>query len=418
MRLHFLISLCICSCLIAPPGFAQTPATALRVDDAVAMAVRHNPRLTSVVREINAAKSGVQAARSPANPSLTFTPAITGPGGSDTELLIQQPLEINGARAARTGIANAQLRLKEAGAAVELRNVVYQTRVAYYELVRSREQAAVTRDLLQTTQELDRLTRRQVEIGTRPGIDRTQTGIEVVRAMQQVTLAEGQEAAAQLRLNTLMGQPPDTPVGPLSPLAGSPTIAQTDGAEKQALASRAEIQVAGANREVFLQQARQARAEGMPDLIPQYRADSLTRRGGSSGFGLGISLPLFDLGQRRSQIRQAEQAAQAQEAAIAAEQDQVRQEVALAQARLDAANAIVRSYEQGVLEQARTLRDASRHGFQEGQTSIVALLESQRTYRSVQTEYINAQVEAAIAGAELERATGAVPASLLAQVSP
>lgn len=418
MRLYILITLCFLSCLNARPTFAQTPAAALSVDAAVAMAMRHNPRLTSVVREIEAAKSAVRAARSPSNPSVTFTPGITGPGGSDTELLVQQPLEINGARSARTGVANAQLRLKEAGAAVELRNVVHQTQVAYYELVRSREQAAVTRDLLQTTQEMDRLTRRQVEIGTRPGIDQTQTGIEVIRATQQVTLAEGQEAAARIRLNTLMGQPPEMPVGPLSPLAGNPAAAQTDGAEKQAFASRAEIQIAEANREVFLQQARQARAEGLPDLIPQYRADSLTHRGGSSGIGLGISLPLFDLGQRRSQIRQSEQAAQAQEAAIAAEQDQVRQEVAQARARLATANAIVQSYEQGVLDQARTLRDASRHGFQEGQTSIVALLEAQRTYRSVQAEYINAQVDAAIAGAELQRATGAVPISLLAQVSP
>ncbi len=419
--MRFLTFFITCSllCMVAHNGFAQTSPRPLTVDDAVALAVKQNPRLLAATRDIGAAKSGVRAARSLANPSLTFAPGIGSTGGSDTELLVQQPLEINGTRTARTNVANAQRRVTEAGAVVELRNIVFQTKSAYYELVRAREQAAVTLDLLQSAQEFDRITRRQAEVGTRPGIDQTQTGIEVVRAQQQVTLAGGQVAAALIGLNTQMGQAPDTPIGALSPLTTSPQMVQTDLALRQALGSRAEIQVEEANREVFRQQARQARAAGLPDLVPQYRASSLSNRGSTtSGFGLGISLPFLDFGGRRAQIRQSEQAASAQEARISATQNQVRQEVTQAQARLAAADAVVQGYQQGVLDQARTLRDASRRGFQEGKTSIVALLEAQRTYRSVQTEYINAQVDAAVARAELERATGAIPANLLAQVSP
>lgn len=397
----------------------MSPMLPLTVDAAVMLAVRQNPRLTAAARDIGAAQSGVRAAQSLANPSLTFAPNIGSVGGSDTELLIQQPLEINGTRAARTGVANAQRRVTEAGAIVELRNMVFQTKSAYYELLRVREQAAVTRDLLQSAQEFDRITRRQVEVGTRPGIDQTQTGIEVVRAQQQVTLVGGQVAAAQVGLNTQMGRLPDTPIGALSFLTTSLQAVQPDTALRKALTARAEIQVEEANREVFRQQARQARASGLPDLVPQYRASSLSNRSSStSGFGLGISLPLLDFGGRRAQIRQSEQAARAQEARITATQNQVRQEVTQAQARLVAADAVVQDYQQGVLDQARTLLDASRRGFQEGKTSIVALLEAQRTYRSVQIEYINAQVDAAVAHAELERATGAVPANLLAEVSP
>lgn len=429
MRLLVSLTFCILSCLITRPCFAQAVPTPLTVDAAVALAVRQNPRLTAATRDIGAAQSGVRAARSLANPSLTYAPGIGSTGGSDTELLVQQPLEINGTRAARTGVANAQRQVTEAGAIVELRNVVFQTKSAYYELVRAREQAAVTQDLLLSAQEFDRITRLQVEVGTRPGIDQTQTGIEVVRAQQQVTLAGGQVAAAQVGLNTQMGRQPDTPIGALAPLTTSPETDQAETTLKntalkntalnQALSSRAEIQVEEANREVFRQQARQARASGLPDLVPQYRANSISgRSSGNSGFGLGISLPLLDFGGRRAQIRQSEQAARAQEARIAATQSIVRQEVTQALARRAAADTVVQGYQQGVLEQARQLLEASRRGFQEGKTSIVALLEAQRTYRSVQTEYINAQVDAAIARAEVERATGTVPASLLAQAAP
>jgi outer membrane protein, heavy metal efflux system len=82
-------------------------------------------------------------------------------------------------------------------------------------------------------------------------------------------------------------------------------------------------------------------------------------------------------------------------------------------ARRRAAEVVIRDYQQGVLDQARRLLDASRTGFQAGATSVIALLEAQRTFRSVQTEYTNALAAYALAQAELERSTGAVPAALL-----
>jgi hypothetical protein len=150
-------------------------------------------------------------------------------------------------------------------------------------------------------------------------------------------------------------------------------------------------------------------------------------------------------------IRQAEEAARAQEDRIAATRSQVRQEVEQALARLQAADAVVRDYQGGVLEGARRLLEASRTGFQAGATSVIAILEAQRTYRSVLTDYTNALAaagallrrlgtllrrlavarlspargyppEVSAAGghparAELERATGAVPADRLPAVS-
>lgn len=397
------------------PAFvlAQASLPPLTVEEAVALAVEQNPRLAAANGDVQAARSGVGAARALTNPAITFAPSVTGPGGSDTELLVQQPLEINGTRAARTGVANAQLRVTEAGAVVELRGLVFQTKSGYYELTRAREENAVARALLQTAQEFDRITRQQVEVGTRPGVDQIQTGIEVVRAQQQVTLTGGQTATATAALNTLMGRLPSEPIGPLTPLTYTPLTVQADAALRQALTSRAEIQVETANRDVFRQQARQARAEGLPDLVPQYRATSITQGGNQNGgIGLGISLPLLDYGSRRERVRQAEQSARAEENRIVATQNQVRQEVTQALARLNAADAVAQDYQKGVLDQAQSLLDASRVGFQEGRTSVIALVEAQRTYRSVETEYTNALVDAALARAELERATGAVPAQI------
>ena len=293
-----------------------TLAAALTVEEAVAQAIKQNPRLSAAARAVGAARFGLSAARARANPDLSFAPGFTA-GGSDEEFRVQQPLELNGTRQARAGVASARLTGTQAQAVVELRDLVLDTKTAYYELARTRELHSLARDLLNSVAEFDRITRRQVEEGARPGIDLAQTGIEVTRARQQVTLADSQVTTALAALNTLLGRPAGEPVGPLSPLPNTPQAVDEEAARRAALAARAEIAVEVASREGFRQEARLARAEGRPDLAPLFRADSLTR-GGDSGFGLGITLPLLDLGSRRNRVRQAEQSALAQEDRITA----------------------------------------------------------------------------------------------------
>jgi outer membrane protein TolC len=408
--LRFLISLILC----LPPIRLFGQAAPLSVNEAVSRAVQNNPRLRAAVQDIVAAQSGVRSARALINPTFLFVPALTHPSGSDEELLLTQPLELNGTRSARTGIAEAQRQVIQAEAIVELRNVVYTARTAYYELARAEEQLTLARTLLTATEEFDRITRRFVELGSRPGIDQVQTGIELTRTRQQVTLAEGQSIAALAALNTIMGKNPDDPIGTLTPLSSLPDAARYEDATTQALASRAEIRSAQARQDVFRQEARLARAEGRPDLAPQFRAETLTR-GVNAGLGIAVTLPLFDWGSRRNRIRQSEESARAQESRVTAIQNQIRQEVAQASARLQAAEAIVRDYQQGVLDQAKRLMEARQREFQIGaaNASVLTVFEAQRTYRSVQTDYLNALVALANARAEWERAVGAVPATLL-----
>lgn len=414
---------------LAPVAAPPVPGT-LSAEEAVSLAIRQNPRLIAAAREIVAARRGVSSAHALTNPSLTFTPGITSVGGSDEELVLSQPLELNGTRSARTGVARAQLRRTQAEAVVELRELVFQTQNAYYELARTQELRSLAQEVLRTAEAFSQGVRRQAEAGLRPEIDPVQTEIEVNRARQQLTLAESQVAAAQAALNTLLGRTSAEPVAaqPLLAAASDPAASERDAARptaeaipdrdqaiQQALNTRAEIASDTALRDAFLQEARLARAQGRPDLAPQFRAGGVVRGLQNSGLGLGITLPLFDYGSRRNRIRQAEAAAGAQEARIEVTRNQVRQEVTQALARLEATETVARQYQQGVLAQARRLLEGSLRGLQLGApgASILTALEAQRTFRGVVTEYTTALANYAQARAELERATGAVPATLL-----
>ncbi len=416
MRLKLsLFALIVFACLTPSISLQAQNQAPLSISDAVSRSVKYNPRLSAASREVLAARLGLRSARSLANPEIAFTPGFSA-GGSDTELLIRQPLELNGTRAARTGVANAQLRRAGAQAIVELRNLVFDTKAAYVALFRAREQLGLATEALRSSQEFDRIAHLLVDAGSRPGIEVTQTGIEVARSKQLVVLAESDETNSVTALNTLMGRKPDEPIGPVSLPPATSLDVTNETLISQALAARAEITADEAAAEALRQEAKLARAEGRPDLAPQFRATTVTRGFNDSGVGIGITLPLFDYGSRRNRVRQAEQAAQAQTDRTAVTRNQVRQEVEQAITRLRAARTVAVSYQQGVLEQSRRLLEASRIGFQEGKTSIVTVLEAQRTYRAVQTEYANAQAEYAAAQAELERARGSVPSTLLPEV--
>lgn len=374
---------------------------------AVALALKGNPRVRASLLRIEAGKWGVRSARALANPSVLLTPGLTRPG-SDEELLISLPLEINGTRAARTGIAQARLQGAQAEAILEIRDLVYETRLAFQEAVRAQDRSALAKDLLKTAEELDRFALRQVELGSRPGIERTQTSIEVRRARQASALSEAEALGAFARLRAITMQPPETPVL-LASIGFAPSSFDEVKGMQMALDRRPELASARAIRDAARQEARLARAEGLPDLAPQFRAESLTREPRASGFGVAFTLPIFDLGERRGRIRQSEAEARSEEARIAGMQLQIRQEVQQALVQLRASEAVVQEFRSGLLDDARRLFESSRTGFQLGQTTITSLLEAQRTYRSVQTEYIDALVSHARALAEFERATGALP---------
>jgi cobalt-zinc-cadmium efflux system outer membrane protein len=377
----------------------------------VVTALRENPLASATARDVSAARTGVQGARALANPQILFTPAITN-AGSDEEVLVQQPLELNGARSARGAVASARLRRTESQAGVDLHALVAKVKVAYYDLIRSRERHSLATSILQTAEAFDQAARRQAELGSRAGIDQAHTAIEVARGQQQVRLAIGEIQVAQAALNGAMGREPSAPVGLLTPFSVPDAPLDRAALVAQALRARGEIAVEEAQGAEARGEASLARAEGRPDLAPQFRAERVTRGVEGVGVGLGITLPLWDYGSRRSRIRQAEETSRAQADRAAAARNQVLQEVEQALARVNAAEAVVKTFQQGVLDRAQQLLDASKVGFQAGATNILSLLEAQRSYRTLHLEYIDAQADLARAYVDLERATGAAAVSL------
>ena len=416
----------------SPPPFGQTlpavppasllPVTpgvvplALTADEAVVRVAEKNLGVLASLRDVVAARSGVKSAAALSPPIFTVGPALQT-GGTTDGLLFEQPLELNGTRGARTDVARAQLRLTQAQAVVQLQALVYAARTNFYVLARAQERLRLAQTLRVVAEQFDTIARRQVALGARPGIEQRQTAVEAARARVLEQQAGGEEQAARANLNAYLGRAPLDPIvtslsAPLISSGPAPDIA---AAQRQALAARGEIVQAEAARDIPQAQARLSRAQGRPDLAPEFRISQITPMYMDAGLGVVITLPL-DYGTRRNQIRQQEQTASAGQSRVIGTQAQVRSEAAQAASRLGAARLALGEYDAGLVENARAILDAALLGFREGATTIIAVLDAQRTYQAVVSERLDAQTQAALAQSEYDRAVGAVPPALLAQL--
>lgn len=395
--LLFLLSVCAAV-------YAEPPAL-LTVEDAVAATMRANPQVAAARADAAAARARQRAVRVLRNPRFTFSPLTGGPNVD--QISLNQTLELNGAREARSRAALAELERTRAQNLTLVLDLVMQTRLAYYALEAARQQLTIAVELQEIARDLEELTRRQVDLGLRPGMDAMQAGVLRARAEQAVTNARGDEEIRALALKRLMGLPLDAPLGALVPLAlGSPQDMRAIAVE--AVRNRPELRSLRATRDAFLAQARLARLEGAPDLSVELRAERVTGSVQDPGVAVSISLPFIDYGSRRNNVRQALAAAEGQRWRLVDAERQVRQEVEQSVAQLTVARTSAEKLET-VRDQSRRLLTANRAGFKAGLTTLLSFLEAERTFRAVQSDYVNALADWAMAGARLERAMGVGP---------
>lgn len=393
------------SLLLQTPGAMPLVLTS---DGVVMLAVRRSLGSVAALRDVFAARAGVRSAAALSPPVFTIGPALQT-GGTTDGLLLEQPLELNGTRDARTDVAQAQLRLTQAQALVQLQALVYTARTDFITLARAQEQLRLAQELRTVTEQFDTLARKQVALGARPGVEARLTSIEAARARVAEAQAFGEEQAARALLNAYLGRAPLDPIIALLPgLVQSPPQIDLAAAQRQALAARGEIAEAEANRDLPRARASLARAQGRPDLAPEFRISQITPKYMDAGLGVVITVPL-DYGTRRELIREEDLTADAAEARVSGTQAQVRAETVQAASRLAAARAALGEYDQSIVGDARSVLQSTQTGFAAGALTIVEVLNAERTFRQVSDERLGALAQADQAAADFDRAVGALP---------
>jgi len=151
-----------------------------------------------------------------------------------------------------------------------------------------------------------------------------------------------------------------------------------------------------------------SKQELLPDITFGYKheeRDGNFSRGEWMG-SVAFSIPLWFWGKQGPQIAEARAGLQAAQADYQAEENTVLFEARSAQAKVKAAEDIVRLYKDGILPRVESAVATARVSYESGTGEFSEYLGAFRAYRDFQMEYADQLAAWAVAKADLERVIG------------
>jgi outer membrane protein, heavy metal efflux system len=388
--------------------------TPLTLPDAIAMAMRNNPRLEEASAITRRAEGAARAARAYSNPSLEVFEgrqyakpvAIPGLPGVLQHYGAYQPIEIpverhTRQRAAQSGIASSRFAQQAVGL-----SVIADTKHAFYNALRRREEIEHARENLQLVQDLRRRVEVSVNVGEEGRLELTRAEAELGRAQFSVSSAQLEYANAIALLRVTIAGSLDAnldPQGEFEPRISLPPLNQLRELVMQQhpviAQSRADIDTAIAtlDHERALripQPVAFAEYENQPDL---------------SFWRMGFTVPIPLWNRRQGQITEAK-AAISQSASVLYEKNlQLVSALERAYEQYQLADQQATSLESGSLRAAVSAVDAAKAAYRFGERGIVEVLDAQRVLQGVRGDLVDAQFVRQSALVDLEELGAIAP---------
>ena len=387
------------------------PAGPLNLQVALAMALQASPGLSAASREQDATEAAIVQAGAWPNPTLDAQVEDLRRDNRTTTLMLNQPLELGGKRAAR--VTAAERARDQAASALDARRAEVRaaTVTAFFEVLTAQERLRLAQDSVGLAQSGTRAAANRVAAGKVSPLEETRARVAEAGIRVELLQAEGTLRSARRQLAALWGNP-------------APRFTQVDGAVDQlpAMASAQDVQsrlaAAPVVRQARLEVERRRalsdleQAKRMPDVTVSLGAKRVPSSEGETGggrrnqvvVGLSIPLPIFDT--NRGNVAEALSREEKARDELAAAELQLGADVAQATERLNSARATARTLQSDALPGAETAYRAATKGFELGKFSFLEALDAQRTLFQVRAQYLMALADAHRAAGDLDRLLG------------
>lgn len=439
-----------------PPQVAPSKGPVLHLEDAIQLALKNQPTLKQARAQTEAADARVDGARASALPQVTAiasyqrvrsaaiggrgaatttgaggtagtagagtagTPSAfvaTGSsgvdiftfGGSATQVIWDFGQTYNRTRAAKRLAAAS-----EATEAVSAKNVVVDVRRSYFAARAQRSLVDVARASIENLQRhLDQI-QGFVQVGTRPEIDLAQARTDVANGQLSLINAQNAYATAKAQLGRSIGMLDLTGFE-----VGDDDLAPVDGEELPvarltAIAIEKRPETLAAERQVdsYEMSARAYRGSYAPTLSASAGASETGTSLGSLGpawnVGAALTWPIFQGGQTKALVREAEANADAARAQLETTKLQIRLDIQQAQIGIQSAKA-ARVAADEVVTNARVRLRLAEGRYAQGVGSVIELGDAQLVLTNALAQVVQAQYQLASARADLLAALGRQP---------
>jgi cobalt-zinc-cadmium efflux system outer membrane protein len=387
-------------------ALAQPP---LDVDAYISIVLRSHPVAGQRAGLEAAAAAERSAVRRLPDPTLSISAGrgrpADGAGNSqgETEFAVSQRFPWPGAYRAGKHVGDAAALAIQASAEALRWDLSADARAAFARLTAARARLGVARAAEEDARALRDLVTRRAELGEARESDRIKATVEWLRQQRTVSTADREAAAAERIVRALAGEPLPLPLA-LTPDARSASVTMRDDLVASTLiAGHPRLQAAHADAERQRAQLSLATHSRVPELgVTLFRSDELDKA--STGVSVGFTVPLWN--RNRAEIARSQAATQVSSAEVERVRVELTTAIEAALRDLQIAAGHVGLLEGEILSAARRSVDLARFSFEEGETSLLDLLDAQRTFRETEQEAADARLALSLAEAEAQRLVG------------
>jgi outer membrane protein, heavy metal efflux system len=367
----------------------------------LAVALQRNPDVLQARFRVDSAHGERRIARALPNPTYLGIP------GNPYQYSLALSIDLSPERLYRTRAARQGEDAVELGRHDVIRQVGFNVRQAFYDLLLSDAQRQIALEQRDIFGQLLRADSARLRAGDIPERDVVKSELEFARAEAALTRADAGVRAARLTLQSQMGVPdPDTGFTITGGLDSAPDLTvPLDSLLPIALAHRPDV--AAALEQV--DQSRSLKALASASLVPVPIVSVVYQNtpfasGLRYAFGVTVPVPLFywNGGERQ----RATASLSAAEVAAERARVQVQTEVAVAIGSFQSARVLADRYQSGLLEKSAAALATARFAYQQGAASLLELLEAIRAYGDTRAEYLGAVHGYWVAAYALSRAAG------------
>jgi len=400
-RRAIIVALVTSSALGGPVRAAAEPPQ-FTLAQALELARARNPGLVAAREAVAEARGELTAARLPLqdNPEIEASAgprsaAESDPASTDSEVGLEQRLEIGGQRRHRIDRASASVAAAQATADDAARELDLAVAEAFYEALAARRGVELLQQNEALAAGLEELARRRLELGEGTQLELNTVRIRRAEAARRLAAGRAELEAARVSLAELLAAPPGEAPEPAGDLPAGAGVASEAELLARAADSRPDLLSARQDVERARAAVGLADAEAVPDLTLAFSYGRDERQDVALG---GFRIPLPFVQRNQGERESARAALRASEALLEQRRLAVAADVRRAFQAYEAALAASQLYDAGVLAAQRESLDLLEKGYAAGEIDYTELVVIQR-------ELLDGRLGALEARRDLARAT-------------
>ncbi|AYN03821.1 TolC family protein [Flavobacterium sp. 140616W15] len=367
---------------------------------------------------VNIAEADIEAAKVFPDPELAIGANDNGQRrmqmGYGFSSEVSWTLELGGKRKARINVAKSTNELTKALLEDYFRNLRAEATLNYLTSLKQKDIFKVQLNSYTILKNIAVADSIQYKLGNIAEIDARQSNLEANSMLNEVYQSEADWKTALLELGTMVGsQKADTLYLPSGDLAKFDRLFDLNELITAAENNRADLLAALKNKNVSQDLLKLAKANRAIDLglglgveSASIVSNAVAPTPSSNSISAGITIPLKFSNRNKGELKAAEFSMQQADVLYKQTELQIQIEVRKAYFNYLTTQKQIRQFNTGLLADAQKLLNGKVYSYKRGETSLLEVLNAQRTYNETQLNYYETLYNYAAALVELEKSAG------------